>query len=443
MVIDKNTLRDLSIFADEGTTDVFSLIDRTLTQAGREVLKNYFVHPPENMAALQDLQQVVKFWYNYSEKFPVCITNGTMVMLEQFFESSDHTTAPPGGFTLFIGALFNKLFLKRDYTMTQFSVSHLRDFFSGCKQLLEITGMEGVPVLLATELKTIEMYSNKPIVSEILASNNKSGYPLLSKLRYRARRELKNSVYQCMQSFSKLDAWLSMATATKQHGWVFPVLAPGNECCFCADGLYHPLVKEPVAYNIQFNNEQNFMLVTGANMSGKTTFLRTAGVAALLGHLGMGVPAENMRTGFLHNIITHMQVKDDILKGESYFYAEVQRMKQTSERIIAPQTCMVLMDELFKGTNVHDACDCTHAVIEGLLKHPRHIMILSTHLYEVARQFSENKSITFAHFITDTSVSGDYQFTYQMKPGISDDRIGFTILKHEGVIDLLNTIQHV
>jgi DNA mismatch repair ATPase MutS len=151
----------------------------------------------------------------------------------------------------------------------------------------------------------------------------------------------------------------------------------------------------------------------------------------------MGVPAKAMRISFLHGIITNMHVEDNILKGESYFFAEVKRMKHTAERLVQHESHLVLMDELFKGTNVHDAYECTRAVVEGLLQRPNHLMVLSTHLYEVAQHFSERKDILFAYFVTRMSEDGNYQFSYELKPGISNDRIGYRILQKEGVLDLL------
>jgi DNA mismatch repair ATPase MutS len=113
-------------------------------------------------------------------------------------------------------------------------------------------------------------------------------------------------------------------------------------------------------------------------------------------------------------------------------------MKQTAQKLLQHQPHLVLMDELFKGTNVHDAYECTKAVLEGLLHHPSHLMILSTHLYEVAQQFSNNKEILFSYFVTQMATDGSYDFTYELKSGISNDRIGYRILQKEGVIDLLN-----
>jgi DNA mismatch repair ATPase MutS len=97
------------------------------------------------------------------------------------------------------------------------------------------------------------------------------------------------------------------------------------------------------------------------------------------------------------------------------------------------------MDELFKGTNVHDAYECTKAIVEGLLQHPKHIMILSTHLHEVARHFEHQKGLSFYCFSTTLGKDGNFEFSYQLKPGISDERIGYKILVKEGIVAILNS----
>src|SRR5690606_32867402 len=133
------------------------------------------------------------------------------------------------------------------------------------------------------------------------------------------------------------------------------------------------------------------LFLTGANMSGKSTLMRTLGIAALLAHTGMGVPAASMRISFLNGIISNMHVQDSIVLGESYFFAEVKRMKLTAQKLAESEYNLVLMDELFKGTNVHDAYECSMAVIEGLSYKRKNIMVLSTHLYELKEQLQQPK----------------------------------------------------
>ena len=433
---DKTTLKDLSIFTS-GDGDVFALIDHTSTQAGRDMLRKHIQHPPDTFEKLKEVQDAVKFWSAHPDLWPTIILNGTIVMLDKYFESAENISAPPGILTFSLNGFFQKIFNKQDYFFKQFSLSHLSDFLKGCTELAEITGRADLPPLLQRELDSIKDELKHPLTAPLISISKQTKYAELSRLNYKARREMKNIIYRLIYSYARLDAWQSMGKATVKNSWVFPELLPAIPVCLETKALSHPLLKNPVSYDISFDNSRNFLLLTGANMSGKTTFMRALGVGALLAHLGMGVPAESMRISFLQGIITNMQVEDSILKGESYFFAEVQRMKQTAEKLLQYQPHLVLMDELFKGTNVHDAYECTKAVVEGLLNHPNHLMILSTHLYEVAQQFSNNNEILFSYFVTNLAEDGSYQFTYELKDGISNDRIGYRILQKEGVIDLL------
>ena len=432
---DRTTLKDLSIFTPEAGGGIFGLLDNTTTLAGKDALRKHIMHPPDTYEALRNVQDAIKFWTANIGLWPEDISNGTMLMLEKFFESAD-TGVPPGGIALNIGSFLQKLLNRNEMFFTEFSLSHIADFLRGCGKLAEIAEKHEVPPLLKNELVSIQDELKHRLTEPLLKLNKKTPYADQSKLSYQVRREMKNTVYRLMDHYARLDAWQSMARATVNNQWVFPDILPSLPVHFETRGMYHPLLDRPVPYDITFAGNRNFLLLTGANMSGKTTFMRSLGVSALLAHLGMGVPAASLRISFLQGIITNMHVEDDILKGESYFFAEVQRMKLTAQKLLQKEPHLVLMDELFKGTNVHDAYECTAAVMEGLLHRPDHLMILSTHLYEVAQQFSQRHEIQFAHFITE--MAGDnFRFTYQLKEGISNDRIGYRILQKEGVISLL------
>lgn len=434
---DKTTLKDLSFFAP-GDAGIFHLLDHTATQAGREMLRKHVLHPPETFEDLISLQQAVRFFANHPEAWTSTILNGTIVLLEKFFEAADSAPNPPQGLTLLITAFFQRLLNRNAYSFTQFSISHLSDFIKGCSELTALRSFPDLPLRLRRILEEMNAeLESQPLVKELADVTKKTPFKDLARLSYQARRTLKNIVYRLIHHYAKLDAWHSLALATVRNNWTFPELTDSFPVWMKATGLYHPLLQAPISYDIEFNENRNFLLLTGANMSGKTTFMRTLGVSALLAHLGLGVPASYFRISFLQGIITNMQVEDNLLLGESYFFAEVQRIKQTAQKLQQPLPHLVLMDELFKGTNVHDAYECTKAVIEGLLQYHRHIMVLSTHLYEVAQQFKDRKDVLFSYFVTDLTEAGNYYFNYELKPGISDDRIGYRILQKEGVIDLL------
>lgn len=436
---DKTTLKDLSIFASDADVSVFGLLDYTTTKVGKEVLKKHIQQPPNNIKQLLDLQDVIRFWTNNLEKWPKVISNGTLVMLEKYFESADNISTPPSGLNLLFNASFQKLLNKNEYDFTQFSLSHISDFVKGCTELVGLLDGNTVPFLLQEKLESVRSELSHPLMKDLLKLSSSTPYRELAILSFKVRRELKNTIARLIVHFATLDAWQSLAQATVIHKWTFPNIIDSEQAIFQAEALYHPLLSMAVPYDINFEEDKNLLILTGANMSGKTTFMRALGVAALLAHLGGGVPSSMLNVSFLSGIITNMHVEDNILKGESYFFAEVKRMKNTAINLLQDAPHLVLMDELFKGTNVHDAYECTRAVVEGLSQRRQHAMILSTHLYEVAQYFKERPEMFFAYFTTDLTDKDDYVFEYKLKEGISNDRIGYRILQKEGVISLLQS----
>jgi DNA mismatch repair ATPase MutS len=98
-----------------------------------------------------------------------------------------------------------------------------------------------------------------------------------------------------------------------------------------------------------------------------------------------------------------------------------------------------LIDELFKGTNVQDAMKCSTTVIKGLIKIKNSLFILSTHLYEIGEELRQYPNILFKYF--ETNVMDDQlEFSYQLKDGISNDRIGYVILRREKVVEMLEKL---
>jgi len=138
-------------------------------------------------------------------------------------------------------------------------------------------------------------------------------------------------------------------------------------------------------------------------------------------------------------LLSNIQVVDNIVKGESYFFNEVQRIRKTIEKISDGKKWLILIDELFKGTNVQDAMKCSTTVIEGLRKMKNALFVLSTHLYEIGEGLKQYSNIQFRYF--ETEVQDDQLlFSYQLKEGISNDRLGYLILRKEGVVSMLEKL---
>ncbi len=434
MILDKTTLQDLSFLNGEHT--IFTLINRCATQAGSDALRKQVQAPPSTYERLQEQQDAVKFWISHADKWTQLVSNGTLVMIEKFYESADGVAGRSNHLTLLLNSLIQKVFNRNAYSFVRFSVSHLIDFLKGCNELLQLQQYDP-PVAIKTELDAFAETLSLPLCQALVHTTPDASQAHMMELSYRSRREIKHIVFQMIERYARLDALQSMAAATIEHNWVMPGLLPSAALHYEATQLYHPLLKKPVAYDVNFSREKNFLFLTGANMSGKSTLIRAMGVGALLAHIGMGVPAKAMQISFLEGIVTNMQVEDNIFLGESYFFAEVQRMKLTAQKLNRNRYHLVLMDELFKGTNVHDAYECSRAVVEGLLQQEDNLMALSTHLNELAGNLEDKPNVWFRYCYTRITEDSNYEFTYQLREGVSKDRIGYLVLKNEGVLALL------
>lgn len=437
MILDKTTLHDLSFL--QGEHSVFALVNKCTTQAGSDVLKKMIQNPPANYEQLQDQQHAVKFWIQHSRKWTSKVSNGTLVMIEKFYESAEGIAGKHNSFGLMVDSLMQKLFNRNAYSFVRFSVSHLIDFLKGCNDLITLI-KEHPPKIVDEILVSFKEILELPLCKALVETPEDAPQAHLLEMSYKARREIKHIVLQMIDKYAKLDALHAMAAATIEYNWVMPEIFPSGLMQYKASQLFHPLLKHPVAYDIEYSKDKNFLFLTGANMSGKSTLIRAMGVGALLAHIGMGVPAKSMQISFLEGIVTNMQVEDNIFLGESYFFAEVQRMKLTAQKLSKNRYHLVLMDELFKGTNVHDAYECSKAVIDGLLKQNDNLMALSTHLNELSDSLKEQPNVWFRYCYTDISANGEYKFTYQLREGVSKDRIGYLVLKKEGVLDLLHKV---
>jgi DNA mismatch repair protein MutS len=438
MDIDQTTLNDLCIFSGEEDFSVFSKLNLTLTTGGRDRLRQNLSEPLSSLAAIQGVQQTLRLIKERFTEWPSRISNGTIMVVERFY---DATLAEIPGTASMLSAYTYKLMHGPDFSLVKYSAIHCFDFIKGMQQMVERFLSPTAPPPLRENLEAVKNILNKPQLA-IVNGHEKAGQLSLGELLQLAhflRYHYKHHIQELIGLYCQLDAWYGMAMAVKQWGLVFPEFIESNQPVLEGKGLYHLLLSHPVAYDIQLDTAANFIFLTGANMAGKSTFIKSVGTAVFLAHAGMGVPAQHLRLSLFDGLLSNINVADNIVKGESYFYNEVQRIKATVTKINDGRKWLILIDELFKGTNIQDAMKCSSTVIEGLLKMRNSLFVLSTHLYEIGEALREYPNISFKYF--ETSVVGDaLQFSYQLKDGISNDRLGYLILKKEGVVEMLQKL---
>ncbi|HRH59147.1 MAG TPA: DNA mismatch repair protein MutS [Chitinophagaceae bacterium] len=438
MQADKTTLDDLSIFAHDESQSLLHHLDFTRTVGGREWLKHLLGKPLATLKEITETQQLLQRIISVHDKWPQQISNGTIMVLEKFYETGlQDIPNSPNAFSSFIYKIFNSA----DYSLTKYSVVHFDEFIRGMHVIEELLQHEDNPPLLQVIIDRIHHLLHKPELQKILQLNKEKKLSTAENLEqgYFFRRSFKHECFDLIDLYNRLDAYYSMATACINFQYQFPDFIEAAQPLMHATQLYHPLLQTPVAYDINLNPQQNFLFLTGANMAGKSTFIKAVGVAAYLAHLGMAVPAAQMQITCMDGLLSNINVVDNIIKGESYFFNEVQRVRKTIEKISDGKKWLILIDELFKGTNMIDAMKCSSTVIEGLLKIHNSVFILSTHLYEIGESLKPFPNIQFRYFETDVK-DDQLIFSYQLKEGVSNDRLGYLILKKEGVVELLEKL---
>ena len=190
-----------------------------------------------------------------------------------------------------------------------------------------------------------------------------------------------------------------------------------------ANMMYHPLVNNCVANSFSLTGG---VILTGSNMSGKTTFIRTLGIAQTLYNAKGLIPAVEFKSTNL-NIYTSLRANDMLSEGISTFYAEILRMKKINHAIKEEKT-LVLIDEIFKGTNATDRIDASLKVIDKLNSY-KQLFIITTHDFELC----DANNILNYHFneeYNDDKIS----FDYKIKEGKCETKNAIYLLKMADII---------
>jgi DNA mismatch repair protein MutS len=438
MEIDKTTYFDLSVFQAGDEDSVFEKINFTRTSGGREELNFLLNHPYHDLGKILDTQSSLRWIREREPDWPALITNGTIMVIEKYYT---YNFDPIPRSASLLDALGYKLFHSGDFSMLKYSVEHFADFFRGMDKILSLFLREETPSILKALLLEARAKMKDETTAGILSLPPAAEMPWHQVLNigHFLLYRFKSSMLELLRIYHRLDAYYGMAKATIALELHFPVIKEQATPIVKVKGLYHLLLKKPVPYNLQLDYRNNFLFLTGANMAGKSTFIKAVGISVFLAHVGMGVPAAEMELSLFDGLLSNIQVQDNIFKGESYFYNEVQRIKNTVLKVSNGKKWLILIDELFKGTNIEDAMNCSSAVIKGLLKVKSSLFILSTHLYEIGEGLTIYPNIAFRYF--ETATEGDQLiFSYQLKEGISNDRLGYLILKREKVVEMLEQI---
>jgi hypothetical protein len=212
---------------------------------------------------------------------------------------------------------------------------------------------------------------------------------------------------------------------------VFPTLSDEGPC-FVAQGLSHPLLDAAVPNDLALEGPGQVLLVTGSNMSGKSTLLRAVGLNAVLALAGGPVSARSLRLSRLH-IWTSMRVQDSLEQGVSFFYAEVRRLKQLLDGAAAtPRAALVLLDEMLLGTNTRERRLASEEVLRILLRSGC-IGAVTTHDLALAELTRMPQSTLRAVHFQDVLEGGRMRFDYKLREGVVRTTNALRVLALAGI----------
>jgi hypothetical protein len=224
-------------------------------------------------------------------------------------------------------------------------------------------------------------------------------------------------VRQWLQTAAEFEALASLSAYRYEHpDDVWPEIVEGP-AAFEASSLGHPLLpaERMIRNDLSLGNDTRLLVISGSNMSGKSTLLRTVGINAVLAQAGAPVRASSLRMTPL-SIGATLRIQDSLQEGRSRFYAEITRIRELADRAAGPVPLLFLLDELFHGTNSHDRLVGASGVLRSLLDRGA-IGLITTHdlaLTAIADGLAPRA--VNVHFEDDFE-GGEIRFDYRMKPG--------------------------
>ena len=434
-IIDKQTLDDLNLTGKFKQGSVFSLFNRVHTRGGERLLETMFQQPLTDHVMINQRSNLFAYFQILQMDFPL---DGTKFQEAENYLSTDSIANPiiaaAGNFVKKIQAqvLKDERFdiLKSGFVDTFLILKSCKNFFSKLD-----TG--GNPFSKQIERANSILNSKKLDWLNHIDSDRLSVFTI-SSYDHLLRSAMKIEMQSLLEIIYELDVYITVANVSLENNYGYANALPVEKHIFNAEGLRHPLIKNAVGNGISLNQNSNMIFLTGANMAGKSTLMKTIGISFYLAHLGFPIAAKRMEFSVKEGIYSSINTPDNLSMGYSHFYAEVMRVKKVAEGVAAGQNMMVIFDELFKGTNVKDAYDATLAVTESLAMYNNCFFIISTHIIEVGEALKDKcDNVQFKYL--PTIVEGKIpRYTYKLNEGITNDRQGMMIIENEGILELLS-----
>lgn len=434
-LIDNQTLEDIQL-RDLNNRSIFDFFDQAVTEGGQDFLQALFYSPQRDIEAIKDRQEKIRRLESVTEE-PFPFYRVILKDLEKFVKRA-HSGANSS-----VGLM--DIFVVRTpiYYYKKRSILEACDFLVSLKGFCEKINRQQQHRDIQEMIDTLEdclarLFKNKAYDADKLKINifNIDIYDRL--IRY----ELSPKIKKIITEFYKLDAYLAVAKVSKAHSFCYPEVYPKNQTGeIILNGIRHIFHRTPVTNDIKISRNKKLWFLTGANMAGKSSIIKSISAIVYLTHIGFPVPADTVKTDLIDGLFTSINLQDNLELGYSHFYVEALRLKTIVDQLQPGSNALIILDELFKGTNLSDASNAILQVMKSLADIDGPYAIVSSHITELSENLKHIPSIQFCKMNIDNDQNGHPLFTYKISPGVAEEKLGMWLLEKSGAFQSLDRLK--
>ncbi|KRL28593.1 DNA mismatch repair protein MutS [Limosilactobacillus frumenti DSM 13145] len=285
----------------------------------------------------------------------------------------------------------------------------------------------------AERFSTPELKEKEALILGAQEKSTALEYDLFVKVREQVKKEIKR-LQVLASALSELDVLQSFAVVSEDYHFVRPKMNNGHVLKI-KDGR-HPVVEkfmghqEYVPNDVMMDKSTDILLITGPNMSGKSTYMRQLALTAIMAQMGCFVPAKSAELPIFDQIFTRIGAADDLISGESTFMVEM--MEANNALLHATDRSLILFDEIGRGTATYDGMALAQAIIEYVHKHVRAKTLFSTHYHELTALEGTLPRLKNVH-VGATEKNGELVFLHKVSAGPADKSYGIHVAKLAGM----------
>lgn len=289
----------------------------------------------------------------------------------------------------------------------------------------------------AERFSTPELKEKEALILGAQEKSTALEYDLFVKIREQVKKQIQR-LQELAKALSELDVLQSFAVISEDYHFTRPVMNTSHDLEI-KNGR-HPVVEkfmghqEYVPNDVLMSDETDILLITGPNMSGKSTYMRQLALIAIMAQIGCFVPAEEAKLPIFDQIFTRIGAADDLISGESTFMVEM--MEANNALLNATDRSLILFDEIGRGTATYDGMALAEAIIEYIHHHLHAKTLFSTHYHELTELDNSLPKLKNVH-VGATEKNGELVFLHKVSEGPADKSYGIHVAKLAGMPDEL------